>query len=185
MHVETIIFEPSDWVPNNQRLPVLLYKGLLDDDRRCDFEGRFAEGGWTDIWANGVFDYQHYHAGAHEVLGVARGSATLLIGGSGGQAIEVTAGDCLVLPAGTGHQNLGCTPDFQVVGAYPKGQQADIQTSAASNEMLAKIASVPIPHSDPVQGPSGFLTKTWREPPTSGRHTTARQALHSFHPRRP
>ncbi|MFB2607994.1 hypothetical protein ACE04B_39590, partial [Rhizobium phaseoli] len=102
-----------------------------------------------------------------------------------GQAIEVTAGDCLVLPAGTGHQNLGCTPDFQVVGAYPKGQHADIQTSAASDEMLAKIASVPIPHSDPVQGPSGFLTKTWREPPTSGRHTTARQALHSFHPRRP
>ncbi|MBX4951251.1 cupin [Rhizobium binae] len=161
MHVETTIFEPSDWVPNNQRLPVLLYKGLFGDGR-FDFEGRFAENSWTGIWTNGVFDYQHYHAGAHEVLGVARGSARLLIGGPSGQAIKVTAGDCLVLPAGTGHQNLGCTSDFQVVGAYPKGQHADIQTSAASNEMLAKIASVPLPHSDPVEGPLGFLTKTWQ-----------------------
>jgi uncharacterized protein YjlB len=162
MHVEATIFEPSDWVPNNQRLPVLLYKGLVDDDGPCDFEDRFAASGWTGIWTNGVFDYQHYHAGAHEVLGVARGSATLLIGGPGGQAIKVAAGDCLVLPAGTGHQNLGCTSDFQVVGAYPKGQHADIQTSAASSDMLAKIASVPLPHSDPVQGPSGFLIKRWR-----------------------
>jgi uncharacterized protein YjlB len=38
-----------------------------------------------------------------------------------------------------------------VVGAYPKGQHVDIQTSAASSEMLVKISSVPIPHSDPVQ----------------------------------
>ncbi|WP_106796544.1 cupin [Rhizobium sp. H4] len=162
MHVETRMFEPSDWVPNNQRFPVILYKGLFGDDGPCDFEGLFAESGWTGIWTNGVFDYQHYHTGAHEALGVSRGSATLLIGGPSGQAMKVTAGDCLVLPAGTGHRNLGCTRGFQVVGAYPEGQHADIQTSAASSEMLAKISSLPIPNSDPVQGPSGFLTKNWR-----------------------
>jgi uncharacterized protein YjlB len=49
-----------------------------------------------------------------------------------------------------------------VVGAYPKGQHADIQTSAPSSEMLAKISSVPLPHTDPVQGSSGFLTEKWR-----------------------
>ncbi|MBY5720241.1 cupin [Rhizobium leguminosarum] len=162
MNIETIIFGPSDWVPNNPHLPVLLYKGLFADGGPPDFKRRFAANGWTGIWTNGVFDYQHYHSGAHEVLGIALGSATLLIGGPGGQAIAVAAGDCLVLPAGTGHQNLGCTSNFQVIGAYPKGQHADTQTSGASREMLTKISSVPIPHTDPVQGPSGFLIEKWR-----------------------
>ncbi|SCB61755.1 Uncharacterized protein YjlB [Rhizobium aethiopicum] len=162
MRVETTIFEPSDWVPNNPRFPVLIYKGLSGEDGSCDFQNRFAGNGWTGIWTNGVFDYQHYHSSAHEVLGVETGSATLLIGGPGGRAIKVTAGDCLVLPAGTGHKNLGSTSDFQVVGAYPEGQHADIRTSAASSEMLATISSLPIPQSDPVQGRWGFLTKEWR-----------------------
>ncbi|OWV72611.1 cupin [Rhizobium sp. R339] len=162
MRLETISFEPSDWVPNNPRLPVLLYSGVFTDGEQIDFKTRFAANCWTDIWTNGVFDYQHYHSGAHEVLGIARGSATLLIGGPGGRALEVAAGDCLVLPAGTGHQNLGCTGDFQVIGAYPEGQHADIQTAAASSEMLSKISSVSLPQTDPVQGTSGFLIEKWR-----------------------
>ncbi|MGR9376824.1 cupin [Rhizobium leguminosarum] len=162
MNIETIFFKPSDWVPNNPHLPVLLYRGLFADAEPTDFDRRFAANGWTGIWINGVFDYQHYHSGAHEVLGIARGSAKLLIGGPDGQELDVVAGDCLVLPAGTGHRNLGCTSDFQVVGAYPKGQHADIQTSAPSSEMLAKISSVPLPRTDPVQGSSGFLTEKWR-----------------------
>ncbi|EJZ19389.1 cupin (plasmid) [Rhizobium sp. Pop5] len=162
MNTETIIFQESGWVPNNPRLPVLLYRDVFADGGPRDFEGRFAANGWTGIWTNGVFDYQHYHSGAHEVLGIARGSATLLIGGPGGQPLQVAAGDCLVLPAGTGHQNLGCTSDFQVIGAYPKGQHADIQTSAASSEMLTKISSVLLPDTDPVQGRSGLLIEKWR-----------------------
>ncbi len=131
MKQEQILFPPSAWVPNNQRLAVLLYSDALPNNGSSkDFETMFAANGWTGIWRNGVFDYQHYHSGAHEVLGVGRGSATLLIGGPGGQSIEAGTGDCLILPAGTGHQNLGCSPDFEVVGAYPVGQQADIQTSA-------------------------------------------------------
>lgn len=162
MNTETIFFQPSGWVSNNPRLPVLVYRGLFADGGPPDFERRFDANGWTGIWRNGVFDYQHYHSGAHEVLGIAHGSATLLIGGPDGQALEVAAGDCLVLPAGTGHQNLGCTSDFQVIGAYPNRQHADIQTSAASSEMLGKISSVPLPHTDPVQGPSGFLIEKWQ-----------------------
>ncbi|MBB3352855.1 cupin [Rhizobium lentis] len=162
MNTETIIFDESDWVPNNPRLPVVLYREVFADGGPRDFKSRFATNGWTGIWTNGVFDYQHYHSGAHEVLGITRGSATLLIGGPGGRAIEVAAGDCLVLPAGTGHQNLGCTAEFEAIGAYPKGQHADIQTSAASKEMLSKISSVPLPDTDPVQGRSGFLLEKWR-----------------------
>jgi uncharacterized protein YjlB len=162
MDAEAIMFEPSDWVPNNPRLPVLLYRGLSADGGPTDFKRRFAANGWTGIWTNGVFDYQHYHSRAHEVLGISTGRARLLIGGPGGRALEVAAGDCLVLPAGTGHQNLGSTSDFEVIGAYPEGQHADIQTSAASSEMLKTISSVSLPNTDPVQGPAGFLIDKWR-----------------------
>ncbi|NEJ72056.1 cupin [Rhizobium phaseoli] len=162
MEAEAIMFEPSDWVPNNPRLPVLLYRGLSAGGGPTDFKLRFAANGWTGIWTNGVFDYQHYHSRAHEVLGISTGSARLLIGGPGGRALEVAAGDCLVLPAGTGHQNLGSTSDFEVIGAYPEGQHADIQTSAASSEMLKTISSVSLPNTDPVQGPAGFLIDKWR-----------------------
>ncbi len=163
MDVEEMTFEPSAWVPNNASLPVLLYRLPLDGvDLKNGFEALFARNGWTGIWANGVFDYQHYHAGAHEVLGIARGTATLLIGGTDGRKLQVSAGHCLVLPAGTGHQNLGSSPDFLVIGAYPPNQHADIQTSAASKDMLSKITSVALPLTDPVQGSSGALIERWR-----------------------
>jgi uncharacterized protein YjlB len=163
MIVDKIIFPYSGWVPNNQRLPVLLYKSSLSSESSSqDFENLFAANGWTGIWRNGVFDYQHYHSGAHEVLGVGHGIATLLIGGPDGWAIEVATGDCLILPAGTGHMNLGCSRDFEVVGAYPAGQCADIQTASPSPEMLFRISALPVPETDPVQGSSGSLTTTWR-----------------------
>lgn len=160
MKVEAIVFEPSYWVPNNQRLPVLHYRVRLDAGD--DFETLFARNGWAGIWTDGVFNYQHYHTGAHEVLGVKRGTANLLIGGPDGRQFEVSSGDCLILPAGTGHQNLGSSEDFQVVGAYPPDQQADIQRSAATPEMLQKIASLPQPLTDPVHGSPGALLETWR-----------------------
>lgn len=69
--------------PEQPHLPVLLYRELFADGGPTDFDRRFAANGWTGIWTNGVFDYQHYHSGAHEVLGIALGSATLLIGGPG------------------------------------------------------------------------------------------------------
>jgi uncharacterized protein YjlB len=163
MEFEKIIFPASGWVPNNQRLPVLFYKNALPNDGSSDdFKQLFAMNGWTGIWRNGVFNYQHYHCGAHEVLGIGQGNATLLIGGPDGRAIDVVTGDCLILPAGTGHMNLGSSPDFDVVGAYPVGQRADIQTAAPSPEMLSRISALAVPDTDPVQGSSGPLTTAWR-----------------------
>ncbi len=162
MKPETVSFPPSDWVPNNRQLPVLIYRNVSNAEHGpADFEKLFLKNGWTGIWKNGIFSYQHYHCGAHEVLGVSGGSALLLIGGPEGQTIEVSAGDCLILPAGTGHQNLGNSSDFKVVGAYPRGQNADIQTMAATGEMLIKIASLPVPTSDPIEGTSGGLVESW------------------------
>lgn len=145
---------------NNQRLPVLRYRVDVADAE--EFDALFAKYGWSRIWTSGVFDYQHYHTGAHEVLGVKRGSAYLLIGGPEGKEFSVSPGDCFVLPAGTGHKDLGCSHDFQVIGAYPPGQHADIQRSAPTEEMLSKIASLPLPRTDPVQGISGVLLDKWR-----------------------
>jgi len=164
MDVEAVTFHESDWVSNNQHLPVLIYDAPLPDG---GFEKLFARNGWAGIWTNGVFTYQHYHSGAHEVLGVAAGTATLLIGAPGGRQFEVKAGSCLFLPAGTGHQNLGSSADFQVVGAYPHGQHADIQTSFATEAMLARIEGLPLPDTDPVQGTSGALTGLWHKPTTA------------------
>ena len=154
-----IIFPPSEWVPNNTRFPVLMYKTALTDARL--FENLFASNGWSGIWTNGVFGYQHYHSAAHEVLGVSVGHATLLIGGPQGEVTSVEQGDCLLLPAGTGHCNLDCSDDFQVVGAYPPGQKADILTTAASAQQLAAIRSLPKPETDPVTGGSGGLLEAW------------------------
>jgi uncharacterized protein YjlB len=74
MHVDTRKFEPNDWMSNNQRLPVLRY--YVDFSNGESFETLFAENGWSGIWTDGIFDYQHYHTGAHEVLGVKCGFAT-------------------------------------------------------------------------------------------------------------
>jgi uncharacterized protein YjlB len=71
-----------------------------------------------------MYKQHHYHSTTHEVLVVASGSARLFFGGEGnpkGVRQEVTKGDVMILPAGTGHameQDLG---GFSMVGSYPVG----------------------------------------------------------------
>lgn len=163
---ETLFFPPSEWVPNHPFLPVLVYRDLFggkEEDAARAFEGMFHDAGWQGLWRNGVFSYQHYHVGAHEVLGIAGGKAELLIGGPEGATVDVRSGDCLVLPAGTGHRRMSASDDFLVVGGYPPGQHADIETQAATPGELKIIAALPIPASDPVYGIAGPLLSLWRE----------------------
>lgn len=153
--------------PNNERLPVLIYKGAFGgedaDDLASEMEDTFRQHGWGGMWRNGIYDYHHYHSTAHEVLGIAGGTARVQLGGPEGIELEVEPGDVLILPAGVAHKNLGSSADFLVVGAYPKGQDYDMNYGREGERPTAdqNIAATPVPESDPVSGPHGPLTEEW------------------------
>lgn len=156
--------EHNGWVPNNPRLPVLIYLNAIVN-RRIDlasqFEETFSANGWPPQWRNGVYGYHHYHTEGHEVLGIASGHARLILGGPDGFVVQVRAGDALLLPAGTGHCSLDSSDDFLVVAAYPPRQQADMCREAPSKSQLASIDELPFPDLDPVQGMHGAIHKYW------------------------
>src|SRR6516165_8474034 len=133
--IEDYFLADDGVVPNNPRLPLIVYRGALETDgdaaARC--VALFDRNGWTGAWKNGVYAHHHYHSSAHEVLGVA-------------------------------HKNEGASPDLLVVGAYPRGQTPDMCGPGAVDHARApaRIAAVPLPEGDPVHGPSGPLLERWR-----------------------
>jgi uncharacterized protein YjlB len=160
---ETHTFEDDGRIPNS-RLPVLVYGGVLDAGAGAGaYEKLFADHGWLGAWRDGIYPFHHFHSTAHEVLGIAAGSAEVMLGGPGGRRFEVVAGDVVVLPAGTGHCRLASSSDLLVVGAYPNGMDWDLRRGdpAEHDEVVANIARVPRPEQDPVQGEGGPLIELW------------------------
>lgn len=162
----TFAFTDDGIVPNN-RLPLVIYRKAIDVggvDPEAAIERVFGENGWGDMWRNGIFDYQHYHATVHEALGIARGAARVLFGGERGDAIDLLPGDVAILPAGTGHRKLFANHDFRCVGAYPPGakMQVTLPTPANYRKALLTIPKVPRPDTDPVYGGYGALVRLWR-----------------------
>jgi len=157
---------------NNATLPALVYRRVVPrqfvtpESIASWFERTWRQHGWAAAWRYGVYNFPHYHSTAHEVLGVYRGRASLRIGDRSGCTVEASAGDMLVLPAGTAHQNLGASSDFHVVGGYPSGQTADLLRGRDGERPAAdeRIAKVPLPLSDPVWGDSGPLVTHWGLP---------------------
>lgn len=151
-------FKDDGYIPNNPKLPLLLYRKVVRFDRHYDpaalIEAIFKANGWRKPWRNGIYDYVHYHSRIHEVLGVARGSATLRLGGNKGKTVVVSAGDIIVIPAGVGHECLKADSRFLVVGAYPpRGVYNECRGSFQEHAKAASsIRRTPIPKKNPLFG---------------------------------
>lgn len=163
--MELLRFGRSEGVPNNPKLPVVLMPDALQAEAGPDeIRALYVANGWGGTWQYTVFDYEHYHTNAHEVLGVASGRADLALGGPGGRTVGVSAGDVLVLPAGTGHRRAHASDDFLVCGGYPPGQEdCDLIRAGKSvpPEHPPRIASVALPETDPICGGGGPLIAAW------------------------
>ncbi len=148
-------------------LPLLVYNQIFPDgtpEVRADHaEKLIARHHWHPAWRWGVYDFVHFHSTAHELLVVYRGTGHLRFGGGAGVLLDVSAGDAVVIPAGGAHQNLGSSKDFHVVGAYPRGQKADLirADSPEAGPAQERLANVPLPIEDPFFGNDGPLIKLW------------------------
>ncbi len=166
-NVQTFILDEDGNFPNNRQLPVLLYRNVLKskDNLAGQFESLLAGNGWSGTWRNGIFGYHHYHSNAHEVLAVYSGSVTAQLGGPDGQPFDLSAGDVVVLPAGTAHKRLSSAGNFGVIGAYPKGQENYDMNYGREDERPQtdqNIERVSLPEADPIYGENGPLMRYWK-----------------------
>ncbi|WNB90845.1 cupin domain-containing protein [Bacillus sp. NEB1478] len=161
--VKTLFFSDDGKIPNHPSWPVLLYVGALNEVPE-DALNVFEVNGWSNGWENGVFDYHHYHSNTHEVLAVISGEAVIQLGGEEGVPLEISEGDVIILPAGTGHKKISASNDFKVAGAYPNGMEHDLKKGLADDrpEVLDNIMLVPFPDTDPVFGKEGPMFELWK-----------------------
>lgn len=159
---------PNDIFLNNEACPVLVYRGAIDtgslSDPALSVEALFERNGWPVVWRNEVFLFHHYHSTAHAALAVVSGSATLVLGGPGGEQIQIRVGDVILFPVGTARCRLGATMDFAVIGGCLRGQQPDICQAAPTPDAQAQMAQLPAPQSDPVFGSHGPVMALWGAP---------------------
>lgn len=161
VEIQRLLLPREDEIPNHPHWPLLLYLDAAPHDAG-EVEQLFSSNGWGGTWRDGVFDYHHYHTTSHEVLAVVSGWSKVQFGGPQGQAVELSAGDVAILPAGTGHKRLEASGEFLVVGAYPKGQEDyDLQRDPPGEAALKRIEQTARPAADPVFGEKGPLVENW------------------------
>jgi len=163
---EHFIIHGDNNFPNNDYLPVLLYKQAFDPGEEklaALIEKTFNEKNWTNTWRNGILEQHHYHSNTHEVLGISSGECKIQLGGPNGIILEVASGDVIILPAGIAHMNLGCSKDFECIGGYPDGIEYDMRYGKSEDRPEAdeNIRKVTMPEMDPVYGYDGALITFW------------------------
>jgi uncharacterized protein YjlB len=162
------MFADDGAIPNNPKLPFLLYPRAIDLRGHIDpadvIEDTFRANGWGDnMWRNGVYPFPHYHSMIHEAMGIARGRVRVHFGGTKGREMNLGQGDVAVLPAGTGHERIWASPDLLVVGAYPPSGRYNLCRGSRVEHARAvqSIPLVPQPEADPVYGANGPLLNLW------------------------
>jgi uncharacterized protein YjlB len=166
--VEYLILKDDGRFPNNERLPLIVYKNSVQqngEDAAFTIENMFHNNSWGKSWRNGIYTIHHYHSTAHEALGVYSGTVTVQLGGERGIVVDFRSGDVVVIPAGVAHRNVRSSRDFRVVGAYPAGQMWDMCYGENKERPRTdqNIAHVPNPSSDPVLGANGPLVGLWSQ----------------------
>ncbi|KAL4739375.1 hypothetical protein BDV11DRAFT_215298 [Aspergillus similis] len=167
---EQYFLPPTPHVPNS-RLPILVYRNVLEDTSPRNILNTIEPNGWIKGGQWKTYKVPHFHTHCHECYGIIRGGSTYLLGvgpndpkvdeegNPYGMKLTVQKGDVFVLPAldiddgkgileATGHRfdmNYGFKPPEE--------------TSA-----LAKQSeSVTIPPLDPLYGLDGPLPRLWKE----------------------
>lgn len=95
MQIETMNFVDDGDTPNHPLWPMMIYQTALvgRSGMAESFEEMFQRNGWDNSgWRNGIFRFLHYHSNAHEVLGIADGTARVRFGGANGQGARGQAG---------------------------------------------------------------------------------------------
>lgn len=165
--VEYHLIKDNGRFPNNERLPVLIYRKALHVSNLFDtvkLRLLLNKHGWSNAWKAGIFSYHHYHSNTHELLACYNGKATLLLGGDDGLTIEFKKGDVIVIPAGVAHKNLNDENDVVCIGAYPGGKAYDMNFDRPGERPKAdkKVKKVGVPPKDPLTGANGKMQEIWK-----------------------
>ncbi len=163
--MQTFDLSPTETIPNSP-LPLIVVRNAIPAAEAASADAvmaRFERNGWQGTWVYTVFDYWHYHVEGHEVLACVAGEASVGFGGEGGAEIAMGPGDMVIIPAGVGHKRLSGGSDFQVVGAYPPGQNGAITKAGgmAVAEAVRRIAGLPLPERDPATGETPGAISAW------------------------
>jgi uncharacterized protein YjlB len=165
MKIETFLLETEGNMPNNDRFPLLYYRGAFETPvSPSEVESHLRDNRWYNSWRNGVFPYHHFHATVHEILVCYGGTARVQFGGAGGPEVDVRESDAVLIPAGVGHKRISAESGFVVIGAYLDGASWDLQRPESSDLAEAKrtISQVGKPPVDPISGDEDGLLSHWQ-----------------------
>jgi len=107
-----------------------------------------------------MYSTTHFHSTTHEVLCISSGKAKLCFGGEGNPKrveAELTKGDVVIVPAGTGHRLLeDLEGGFEMVGCYPKGKDWDMcYGKEGEKKKIEGIKTLGWFERDPIYGDKG------------------------------
>lgn len=166
--VKVITLQENFPYPNND-LPVLLYPTILQELLGAHFSDQdvlayLEQHNYSNGWTGGIHPFHHFHATVHEVTACVSGEAKIQLGGPDAEVLSFSKGDVALLPAGTAHKKIEATNDFQIVGAYPNGEDFDMEKGDEDRfEELKNVSKqVQVPTFDPIHGKNGAVQKYWK-----------------------